>query len=139
MLVRWSGHYEVLLFLIAPNSLSYFTNGQLRLVQTQQIINFSPHTPTLYNTEQVEVVLPPSVRHIRCQCLPSDHTWCPEYTVICCDNIVGVPIILLVFRQYWTYHFSPTFAHFFGTCHNFFPLSSVQIIIIPACCLLCVL
>ena len=25
------------------------------------------------------------------------------------------------------------------TCHNFFPLSSVQIIIIPACCLLCVL
>ena len=24
-------------------------------------------------------------------------------------------------------------------CHNFFPLSSVQIIIIPACCLLCVL
>ena len=28
---------------------------------------------------------------------------------------------------------------FFCTCHNFFPLSSVQIIIIPACCLLCVL
>ena len=28
---------------------------------------------------------------------------------------------------------------FFGTCHNFPPLSSVQIIIIPACCLLCVL
>ena len=25
------------------------------------------------------------------------------------------------------------------SCHNFFPLSSVQIIIIPACCLLCVL
>ena len=36
-------------------------------------------------------------------------------------------------------HFPPKFAHFFGTCHNFFPLSSVQIIIIPACCLLCVL
>ena len=28
---------------------------------------------------------------------------------------------------------------FFPPCHNFFPLSSVQIIIIPACCLLCVL
>ena len=25
------------------------------------------------------------------------------------------------------------------SCHNFSPLSSVQIIIIPACCLLCVL
>ena len=25
------------------------------------------------------------------------------------------------------------------SCHNFPPLSSVQIIIIPACCLLCVL
>ena len=25
------------------------------------------------------------------------------------------------------------------SCHNFFSLSSVQIIIIPACCLLCVL
>ena len=37
------------------------------------------------------------------------------------------------------YHFPPKFAHFFGTCHNFFPLSSVQIIIMPACCLLCVL
>ena len=29
------------------------------------------------------------------------------------------------------YHFSPKFAHFFCTCHNFFPFSSVQIIIIP--------
>ena len=28
---------------------------------------------------------------------------------------------------------------FFSPCHNFFPLSSVQINIIPACCLLCVL
>ena len=37
------------------------------------------------------------------------------------------------------YHFSPKFAHFFFTCHTFFPLSSVQIIIIPAYCLLCVL
>ena len=35
--------------------------------------------------------------------------------------------------------FFPKFA-FFCTCHNFPPpLSSVQIIIIPACCLLCVL
>ena len=29
--------------------------------------------------------------------------------------------------------------HFFCTCHNFFLLSSVQILFIPACCLLCVL
>ena len=29
--------------------------------------------------------------------------------------------------------------YFFCTCHNFFLLSSMQIIIIPACCLLCVL
>ena len=36
------------------------------------------------------------------------------------------------------HHFSRN-LHFFCTCHNFFPLSSVQIIIIPACCLLCVL
>ena len=35
--------------------------------------------------------------------------------------------------------FFPKIAFFFGTCHNFSPLSSVQIIIIPACCLLCVL
>ena len=25
------------------------------------------------------------------------------------------------------------------SCHNFFPLSSVQILLLPACCLLCVL
>ena len=37
-----------------------------------------------------------------------------------------------------TTQFFPKFA-FFCNCHNFFPLSSVQIIIIPACCLLCVL
>ena len=37
------------------------------------------------------------------------------------------------------HHFSLKFALFFGTCHNFFPLSSVQLIIIPPCCLLCVL
>ena len=36
-------------------------------------------------------------------------------------------------------HFPSKFALFFCTCHNFSPLSSVQIIIIPACCLLCVL
>ena len=33
---------------------------------------------------------------------------------------------------------SEIWTHICG-CHNFFPLSSVQIIIIPACCLLCVL
>ena len=38
-----------------------------------------------------------------------------------------------------TIPFFPKLAFFFGTCHNFFSLSSVQIIIIPACCLLCVL
>ena len=36
-----------------------------------------------------------------------------------------------------TIPFFPKFD-FFCPCHNFFPLSSVQIIIIPACCLLCV-
>ena len=36
-------------------------------------------------------------------------------------------------------HFSRKLYIFFGDHHNFFPLSSVQIIIIPACCLLCVL
>ena len=35
--------------------------------------------------------------------------------------------------------FSSEICNFFCTCHNFSPLSSVQIIIIPACCLLCVL
>ena len=35
--------------------------------------------------------------------------------------------------------FPPKFDYFFCPCHNFFPLSSVQIIIIPACFLLCVL
>ena len=36
--------------------------------------------------------------------------------------------------------FFPKFVFFFFcNCHNFSPLSSVQIIIIPACCLLCVL
>ena len=38
-----------------------------------------------------------------------------------------------------TIPFSPKLFVLFCTCHNFFPLSSVQIIIIPACCLLCVL
>ena len=37
------------------------------------------------------------------------------------------------------HHFSPKLSFFFGSCHNFFSLSSVQIIFIPACCLLCVL
>ena len=38
------------------------------------------------------------------------------------------------------YHFFPKFAPFFFVpLITFFPLSSVQIIIIPACCLLCVL
>ena len=33
----------------------------------------------------------------------------------------------------------PKFEHIFVARHNFFPLSSVQILLIPACCLLCVL
>ena len=37
------------------------------------------------------------------------------------------------------YTIFPEIWFFFCPCHNFFPLSSVQIIIIPACCLLCVL
>ena len=43
------------------------------------------------------------------------------------------------FQHGRTIPFFPKFDYFFGPCHNFFPLSSVQIIIIPACCLLCVL
>ena len=35
--------------------------------------------------------------------------------------------------------FPPKLSVFFFNCHNFFFLSSVQIIFIPACCLLCVL
>ena len=35
--------------------------------------------------------------------------------------------------------FFPKIVYIFCDHHNFFPLSSVQIIIIPACCLLCVL
>ena len=38
-----------------------------------------------------------------------------------------------------TMPFSSEICTYICTCHNFFPLSSVQIIIIPACCLLCVL
>ena len=37
------------------------------------------------------------------------------------------------------HHFPPKLSVFFFSCHNFFSLSSVQIIFIPACCLLCVL
>ena len=36
-------------------------------------------------------------------------------------------------------YFPPKFANFFVPVITFPPLSSVQIIIIPACCLLCVL
>ena len=36
-------------------------------------------------------------------------------------------------------HISRKLYIFFVTSHTFFSLSSVQIIIIPACCLLCVL
>ena len=47
----------------------------------------------------------------------------------------GISHTMLVF----VIPFFPKLAYIFFTCHNFFPLSSVQIIIIPACCLLCVL
>ena len=50
------------------------------------------------------------------------------------------------FKKCWAYvggggtvPYFPKIAYFFLTSHNFFSLSSVQIIIIPACCLLCVL
>ena len=46
-------------------------------------------------------------------------------------------IVKLLILSLLSHPFSSEF--FFGTCHNFFSLSSVQIIIIPACCLLCVL
>ena len=35
-------------------------------------------------------------------------------------------------------HLKPPWTHI-CSCHNFFPLSFVQILLIPACCLLCVL
>ena len=38
-----------------------------------------------------------------------------------------------------TVPYFPKIAYIFLTSHNFFSLSSVQIIVIPACCLLCVL
>ena len=38
-----------------------------------------------------------------------------------------------------TVPYFPKIAYIFLTSHNFFSLSSGQIIIIPACCLLCVL
>ena len=48
--------------------------------------------------------------------------------------------IVIVLTFLWDYTiFLRNLHFFFCTCHNFFPLSSVQIIIIPACCLLCVL
>ena len=72
----------------------------------------------------------------------------------CMSGIKHVYITLITLWEYFLYFpkraeslkeiggdytiFPETFI-FFCTCHNFFPLSSVQIIIIPACCLLCVL
>ena len=50
----------------------------------------------------------------------------------CCQLEMGTLVLRLD-------HFSQKLYIFFVTSHNFFPLSSVQIIIIPACCLLCVL
>ena len=37
------------------------------------------------------------------------------------------------------YHLLPKFEHIFVAVITFFPLSSVQILLLPACCLLCVL
>ena len=39
----------------------------------------------------------------------------------------------------WGLHLKPTKFEHICSCHNFSPLSSVQILLIPACCLLCVL
>ena len=36
-------------------------------------------------------------------------------------------------------HLPPKFEHIFVAVITFFPLSSVQILLLPACCLLCVL
>ena len=47
--------------------------------------------------------------------------------------------VLCILHKGRDYTIFPETCSFFCTCHNFFPLSSVQIFIIPACCLLCVL
>ena len=44
-----------------------------------------------------------------------------------------------IFLLLTSWYFSPKLSVFFCSCHNFFSLSSVKIIFIPACCLLCVL
>ena len=53
-----------------------------------------------------------------------------------CPNLQGLAKnqSLLYFRGGTTPFFPETFS-FFCSCHNFFSLSSVQIIFIPACCL----
>ena len=60
----------------------------------------------------------------------------PEWV---CDLAFSVDIFDKLNELNRTVPYFPNFFFFFSPCHNFFPLSSVQIIIIPACCLLCVL
>ena len=58
---------------------------------------------------------------------------CRDSETVCRKYSVPDPVSLRL------YHISRKLYIFFVTSHNFFSLSSVQIIIIPACCLLCVL
>ena len=53
-------------------------------------------------------------------------------------NVLGTPALHL---HLWggTGPFTTEILTHICSCHNFFPLSSVQILLIPACCLLCVL
>ena len=47
--------------------------------------------------------------------------------------------ICIYFRKGGLDHLLPKFEHIFVAVITFFPLSSVQILLLPACCLLCVL
>ena len=72
---------------------------------------------------------------------------CPNKVVLCTSNLLCLIQICLIYVDSsgrgggggGDYTIFSENLIFFSPCHNFFPLSSVQIIIIPACCLLCVL
>ena len=66
-----------------------------------------------------------------CQIFVSDY-----FFPAVCVRVVNVCLFII---RGGLYHISRKLYIFFVTSHNFFSLSSVQIIIIPACCLLCVL
>ena len=58
---------------------------------------------------------------------------------ICIQILVINGLVPLRIPKGGTGPYFPKIVYILWTSHNFFSLSSVQIIIIPACCLLCVL